>query len=324
MSVKNSLKLPVPVNDSDVRELVENSKVSRNVACGDGLYLQVKSSSRAYFSWRHSIGGKRVEKVIGKFPDLGIADARNRIHQLKVQQEGFKSLELEKKKSIRATRSLRNEVPRSLISIEKVKRFWECIGKSELPDLYKNVIKYLLLIPYPSSSLINVTWNDFKPEYGMLNCRSNSKAKHLIHSPLVTIRLPRTALQILQAMNSENRDHYGNLLLERSEFIFSEALANHVEGPSRFRLLTIRDINTAIKRIPGYKDVDVRIFPALFQYIALKSGLFSSGFVKNSFNFRVRMASRKDPIQIEDEKLMLLSWWDKSIIRNWYSSIGIY
>ncbi len=56
---------------------VQRQKAAGLYADGNGLYLRVTESGAKYWAFRYSLGGKRREMFLGKFPDMSLANARD-------------------------------------------------------------------------------------------------------------------------------------------------------------------------------------------------------------------------------------------------------
>ena len=64
---------------------VQRQKAAGLYADGNGLYLRVTESGAKYWPFRYSLGGKRREMFLGKFPDMSLANARDEAGECRKQ-----------------------------------------------------------------------------------------------------------------------------------------------------------------------------------------------------------------------------------------------
>src|ERR1700722_15551254 len=80
-------------------------------ADGHGLYFRVVGEGKAYWAYRYSIDGKTREISLGPYPELGLAEARDRHAAERTKIRTHKIDPLDEKRAERQAREGASSIP---------------------------------------------------------------------------------------------------------------------------------------------------------------------------------------------------------------------
>lgn len=121
----------MPLTDAAIRKAKASGKTQR-LADGGGLYLEISPSGGKWWRWKYRFHDKEKRLSLGVYPDVGLADARQRRDEArKLKASGIDPGEHRKASKAAGLQQAAN-------SFEVIAREWLAVKKHEWTDLQYN------------------------------------------------------------------------------------------------------------------------------------------------------------------------------------------
>jgi integrase len=97
---------------------------------GGGLYFRVLNDAKAYFVYRYTVAGKERETSLGPFPELGLAEAREKHAELRKMVKVDRADPIAEKRAAKATDATPSAKPTFGMMADEYLRTHECVWRS--------------------------------------------------------------------------------------------------------------------------------------------------------------------------------------------------
>lgn len=106
----------------DYQTIKSATKAGRHSTSEKGLYLLIKNSGQKYWILRYSIGSLRHDMSLGPFPDISVAEARKRLHEVRlIILHGKDPIEMKKQRKTALVAEKRTNITFEEFSLEVIK-----------------------------------------------------------------------------------------------------------------------------------------------------------------------------------------------------------
>ena len=106
----------------DYQTIKSATKAGRHSTSEKGLYLLIKNSGQKYWILRYSIGSLRHDMSLGPFPDISVAEARKRLHEVRlIILHGKDPIEMKKQRKTALVAEKRTNITFEEFSLEVIR-----------------------------------------------------------------------------------------------------------------------------------------------------------------------------------------------------------